>query len=173
MTGPAIASKVSQGTNEAALSGQPTRWDYALRVVLGLYVVVMVLFTHWPRIELPDIRLKVPMDKWMHYAGYGLLGVLLTWVLWRARQLRLVRKGLATGGDSPALPRMIPAWSWLAGILLGVAIFAAIDEATQPLFHRNSDPWDWCSDILGALTGMLVVVWVVRWRGLRQSERLE
>jgi VanZ family protein len=153
--------EVAERAGATPQAGQPTHWDYGLRAVLGMYLVVMVLFTHWPRIELPDIRLKVPMDKWMHYVGYGVLGVLLTWVLWRARQLRLQRAA------SPALPRERPRAAWLALIWAGVGVFAAIDEATQPLFGRNSDPWDWCSDLLGALSGMLLVVVVVRWRGRR------
>ena len=44
-------------------------------------------------------------------------------------------------------------WGWLG---LGLASYALLDEATQPLTGRNFDWFDWTADMVGILGGFLV-----------------
>jgi VanZ family protein len=58
----------------------------------------------------------------------------------------------------------------LAGVL---AIFAAVDEITQPFFKRSSEPLDWVYDCLGIGLGIVAVaaaVAVVRLVRGRQAQ---
>jgi VanZ family protein len=40
----------------------------------------------------------------------------------------------------------------------GLAAWAVIDEATQPLFGRAADPLDWVYDVIGLALGIGLVV---------------
>lgn len=107
------------------------------------YTLVLVYATHHPRPH-ELVGDSPPSDKTLHLWAYTVLGLLAGATLalsggWRHRRV-----------------------AWLAA---GLALFAALDEATQPLpwFGRFADPVDWLYDCLGiavglALVGLLVAI---------------
>ena len=42
-------------------------------------------------------------------------------------------------------------------LAVGLAVFAAIDEVTQPWFGRSAEPLDWVYDLIGVATGIAVI----------------
>jgi VanZ family protein len=42
-------------------------------------------------------------------------------------------------------------------VLLALAAFAVLDEATQPVFGRHADPLDWVYDCIGLTAGLVLV----------------
>lgn len=121
-----------------------------LRVATFVYAGFLVVATHHPRpSELLGQRL--PGDKVLHVAAYTMLGLLVAAVV------------AARGG-----------WSMrqAAVIVVGLALFGAVDEITQPWFGRDGDPLDWVFDCLGIIAGVLAiaaVVAVARWRRRRAA----
>lgn len=101
------------------------------------YATLLVWATHYPK---PQNLLgpKPPSDKLLHISAYTLLGGLVA-----ATLLGAGRRSLRTARTAAA----------------GLAAFAAIDEATQPLpwFRRMADPIDWFFDAAGIVIGMTVV----------------
>jgi VanZ family protein len=71
-----------------------------------------------------------------HFIAYGVLGVLAMAAL-AARGHRSLRAA--------------------AMLLLWLATLAAVDEATQPLFGRTAELWDWVYDLIGLTAGVAVV----------------
>lgn len=57
-------------------------------------------------------------------------------------------------------------WRRVAIALIILAIYAAVDEATQPFFNRHGTLEDWQADILGS------VIAVVLWEGSCHVVRL-
>jgi VanZ family protein len=106
------------------------------------YVGVLLFATHYPRPQ-EFLGNNPPSDKTLHFIAYGLLGLLAGTTLALAGRWSL-RNAL-----------------WLAA---GLALFAAFDEATQPLpwFRRAADPLDWVFDCLGIAIGLAVVAVAVR-----------
>lgn len=77
-------------------------------------------------------------DKLLHFGAFGLLAVLVTlWVL-TTRKLN---------------------WKTAIGIIIGIAIYAAIDECLQmiPFINRTCDLFDWFADMGGCLVGLTLV----------------
>jgi VanZ family protein len=120
----------------------------AARVLGGAtaaYVVVLVFATHYPKPErfLPSAATS---DKMLHFLAYGLLAAL-------------------AGGAVAAAGR----WTLRRAALLavGLMVFAALDEVTQPFFPpRMAEPLDWVADCVGIVIGLLgiaLVVMVARW----------
>jgi hypothetical protein len=75
-----------------------------------------------------EAPLGAPWDKGAHFLYYGAIGGLLAYALGRR-------------------------WYW--GALLTVALLGALDEWNQ--FHipgRQSSPFDWLADVLGALSSI-------------------
>jgi VanZ family protein len=130
--------------------GSPTRLDRAgwigpatrLAAAATLaYVGVLLYATHHPRPQdLLDVLVgeSTPSDKALHLWAYAVLGLLAGGTL-----------ALAGGWR----PRRI------LGLAAGLAVFAAFDEATQPLpwFGRFADPVDWIYDVLGIVAGLTLV----------------
>ena len=85
-----------------------------------------------------------PSDKTLHFLAYGLLGL-------------AVATTLAASGR----------WSLRAAIIaLGtLAVFAVLDEVTQPWFGRQAEPLDWVYDLIGLTVGIAVVAAVHTWLG--------
>jgi len=109
------------------------------RIVTALtaaYTAVLVFMTHYPKPE-ELVGQKLPSDKLLHFIAYGVLGFLAALVL-RAR-------GRLVGRLTPLLGA-------------GLALFAVLDEATQPLFRRAADPLDWVYDLIGIALGIGAVV---------------
>jgi len=114
-----------------------------LAVLTAAYTLVLVLATHYPRPE-EFLGKSPPSDKALHFMAYGALAVLAAGTLALARRWTTARA---------------------AGLGVALAAFAAIDEATQPLFARAAEALDWVFDCTGiglGLAGVALVVAVVR-----------
>ena len=119
----------------------PLRWagrlPSLLACLLAAYTTVLVFATHHPRPqELIGAGEGAPSDKSLHFFAYAVLSWLAAATLWAWRR-----------------------WSpvTVAGLLVALLVFAALDEATQPLFRRQADVWDWASDAAGVAIGLVVV----------------
>ncbi|MFM8414415.1 MAG: VanZ family protein [Planctomycetota bacterium] len=112
-----------------------------LAAVTAAYTLVLVFATHYPRPE-ELLGPNPPSDKTLHFAAYGLLGL-------------FVAATLAAAGR----------WSRAAAGLLFIALaaFAALDEATQPLFGRSAEPVDWVYDVIGIAAGITAVAVARTW----------
>lgn len=114
--------------------GLATRLAAATTLV---YVGVLLYATHHPKPQ-ELIGASAPSDKTLHLWAYALLALL-------------------AGGTLTLAGRWRP--RWILGLAVGLAVFAALDEATQPLpwFGRFADPIDWLYDVLGIVAGLTAV----------------
>lgn len=131
-----------------------SRWPVRLAALATAgYVAVLLFATHYPRPQ-ELLGSSLPSDKTLHFIAYGILGLLAGATLALAGRWSL-RAAL-----------------WTAAAL---ALFAAFDEATQPLpwFGRTADPLDWAYDCLGIAAGLTggiaVVAMVSSWASARGS----
>ena len=118
----------------------PRAVQRGLDLLAAAYTCILLYATHHPRpAELvgPD----APGDKSLHLIAYTLLG-------------GVVAAAFASRGG----------WGWRAAAALFVplALFAAADEITQPLFGRFADGVDWAFDELGLVAGIGLVT-VAAW----------
>jgi VanZ family protein len=113
----------------------PGRFARPLTMLTVAYTLVLVLATHYPKPE-DLLGPDPPSDKTLHFIAYGVLGVLAMAAL-AARGHRSLRAA--------------------AMLLLWLATLAAVDEATQPLFGRTAELWDWVYDLIGLTAGVAVV----------------
>lgn len=106
-------------------------------------VILVLTSIPVPSTPVDDVR---GIDKLVHAVLYGVLGFLVTRASWeRAR-----------------------AWPAVAAALLGVLVFAALDEWHQAFVPgRSTDLLDLAADALGALAGTAVAA-----LGLSRSQRL-
>jgi VanZ family protein len=124
-----------QDTSHLAL-----RW---LAAATGLFWSALVLAMHVPMDSHPSDG-GLPIDKFVHAGGYGVLGVLLALTL-------------------EAYGRAFAAPWWCSLRLRGVTIlcvlfvYGCLDELTQPLTGRNCDPWDLAADMVGAIGAIAAV----------------
>jgi VanZ family protein len=126
-----------------------SRWPFRLFATATVaYTCVLVFATHYPKPQ-ELLGANAPSDKTLHVMAYAVLAT-------------LVGLTLAAAGR------------WVAGAIAraagGMAVFGAIDEATQPLpwFRRAADPLDWVFDLGGIALGLAVVaVLVAVWRRAR------
>jgi VanZ family protein len=100
------------------------------RTVLIAFVATWIgafVATHLPRGQAPSLPAS---DKTVHAIGYFVLGslFLLTLKLHDVRRARRIA--------------LIPA---------ALAVYAFVDEITQPLVHRHASGWDWLADVIGAV----------------------
>jgi len=109
-----------------------------LSVTLAIaYTVVLVTATHYPKPgDVLDLLPATPSDKALHFIAYGILATLVGSTLIVAE--RWTARSLAT-------------------MVVCLAAFAAVDEATQPLFGRYADVLDWGYDCIGMAVGILLV----------------
>lgn len=118
---------------------------------LGLWITAFVI-THSPRDRLPEPKLD---DNQLHGVGYFVLGC----AFW----LTLAAHG-ASRRRRPSL---------MIGVL---AVYALVDEITQPLAGRRTDVLDWVADVVGAVVaalackGIEVLLAVLRKRKLRRGK---
>jgi VanZ family protein len=107
-----------------------------LRLVTAAYAVLLVVATHIPRVDVSFAAGSiVPPDKLLHFAAYGVLGFLV---------------GLLAAGSALN-------WrQWFPIVLAAIALFALLDESTQPMFGRAAEPFDWVADVIGAAIGLIV-----------------
>jgi len=127
----------SRGSNRISL--------WVCRLLLGFalfYFAAMFLATHVPLPKISRMGWILPLDKWIHIAIYG-GGTLLSASF-------LMASLPVTPHSSYFHSRRH--WRWLG---LGLASYALLDEATQPLTGRNFDWFDWIADLTGILGGFL------------------
>lgn len=120
----------------------------ARRWLLG-FVATLVLLTHVPGRLLHGMKEPRHWDKVVHFGLYATLAI------------------LALRALAPRSAASEPRWAAFArcaGVLLCVAAFGLLDEATQPFTGRDFDWFDWLADGVGALGGMICYE-VVRRRG--------
>lgn len=91
-------------------------------------------------------------DKRMHLIGYFFLALLV----WKWAETTWKEVG--------------PHFFWRALLLL--ALYGALDEATQPFFGRDAGVFDWLYDLLGA-GGALLLMEVLRRRRLIKARSFE
>jgi len=117
-----------------------SRQQQVIRLLVTLtiaYTVVLVTATHYPKPgDVLDLLPATPSDKALHFIAYGILATLVGSTLIVAE--RWTARSLAT-------------------MVVCLAAFAAVDEATQPLFGRYADVLDWGYDCIGMAVGILLV----------------
>ena len=114
------------------------RVRYAVWLTVVGYWALLGTMTHLPPRYMPHVEVS---DKLEHFLAYGLLAGLL---------------GLTTWVTFPRRPWLV--WTVL---ILGLA-YGALDELTQPLFHRDCEFEDWIADAVGTMAGMLPVLFAQR-----------
>jgi VanZ family protein len=108
-------------------------------LLAAAYACILVYATHHPQpAEL--VGPNAPGDKSLHLIAYTLLG-------------GAVAVAIASRGG----------WTWRSGaaLLVPLALFAAVDEITQPIFGRHADSVDWAFDEVGLLIGIGAVTLAV------------
>ncbi len=108
------------------------------RVAFVVYVLMLTVGTHWPRLQLGTEEVPVS-DKLVHAAAFGMLALLLMQTGWVRRR-------------------------WLAAVM--AAIWAVVDELSQgiPWLGRTVRVDDVLAGLCGILT-VLMVAWAMRIRG--------
>ena len=108
-----------------------TRW-----LLVGLYVVVIFVLSAQPGLKVPgDFFLK---DKIAHALEYAGLSLIMSW---------------AVRGSWP----MAPASRRVLWTLLAIACLGVADEVFQSTVPgRDSSPFDWMADMVGASLGQLL-----------------
>ena len=88
--------------------------------------------------HLPPSAASIPRvsDKPLHFLGFIIIGGLLAW------------------RNSAASDRK--AWSKLPPACAALALYAAIDELTQPPFGRDCEFYDWLADCGGGAAGLIL-----------------
>ena len=104
------------------------------------YACILELATHWPYDPAAYLRIvlrteRPPSDKTLHFVAYAILAGLL-WACARLRGMASLRATLTVMGV--------------------VAVWAAVDEVTQPFFYRAAEPLDWVYDMMGAAIGCAI-----------------
>lgn len=125
---------------------QQRRSVEVLRVVTYGYGAAMVVVSHWPGLSVTaGVSKGIPTDKVLHAIGYCGLGVCLgLWSNWANRR----------------------DWTAMLRCVVFVAVFALLDEVTQPLFGRSCEPLDWVADVLGGVAGLAATYLFLRLRAV-------
>src|SRR5262245_30420872 len=106
-----------------------------LRPILCLITFGLAFYvTHLPPSNLPQLG---RFDKLLHFAGFVYLGMMALWQVLPAR--------------------MMPSRKQVLAVLLIILAYAALDELTQPLVHRDCELLDWAADALGAAVGIALL----------------
>jgi len=124
------------------------RFARPLAVLTAGYVLVLLFATHYPRPE-ELLGPQPPSDKTLHFLAYATLGL-------------LAAATLAAAGR----------WSRgsLARLAVGLAIFAGLDELTQPAFGRTAEFLDWIWDLIGLTIGISLVAFAWRVTAVRHPK---
>ena len=134
----------SSAVSVEELDPRPRRLVLLFVVALILYSFTLICGTHIPEEYFP---FQLPPEELLHFAGYGVLTILLLGMLgamgWRPNS-----KGI----------------SFWASIVLLVGLIAMTDELTQPLFGRSFTWKDWFADLTGACCSVVLVNCVL-WMG--------
>ncbi|MGA2094145.1 MAG: VanZ family protein [Sedimentisphaerales bacterium] len=113
--------------------------------LLSAYWVVLLISTHIP---IPKIVYQAGVsDKWLHFLAYMNL-VFLLWFSIRPDSKVSWRNGTA----------------WL--ILLIVIASGGLDELTQPYFGRTCDLYDFLTNVVAIIAGLLILTFMAFWQAL-------
>lgn len=123
----------------------PRLWQAAL----AAYWATLLVATHVPR-DFPGVPGN-SVDKLVHMAAFAVLAGLLA-MAWRCTVGRLNAAHLRA--------------AWLV-----VVVYAALDEATQPLVGRVGAWDDWLADAAGTAAGLVIFKWGARWAAGRSLPR--
>ena len=97
---------------------------------VACYILVAVCLTHMPKVP---AGLEQGSDKVLHCVGYFLYA-----------SLTYIAIGLS-----------FPRYRWaVLTVVLMFSIWAAMDEITQPYFHRDCDFNDWLADMVGVIAAV-------------------
>lgn len=125
----------------------PEPWPGVLTWIAVAYTAVLLYATHHPRPE-ELVGKDAPSDKTLHFLAYGVLG----WV---------VAGAVAARGGWRARTAM--------HVFAVLALFAAADEVTQPIFGRFADAVDWAFDEVGLVAGIGITSAIVAAIGTRAA----
>ncbi len=120
-------------------------WSVPWILLLAVYWIALFTMTHLPG---DPVSYRVTMkDKAGHGLAFALLATLLAWVVLLVKRRFGPKEAVATG--------------------VGLALYAAFDELTQPIVGRSCDIYDWLSDVGGIAAGIafvacLALIW--RWQ---------
>lgn len=123
-----------------SMPSEPPRTGWPARLLATLaagYAALLAFVTHHPKPQ-DLLGRNPPSDKLLHLCAYAILG-------------SLVAAALAAAGRRSLRTLLVAA--------AAIALFAAIDEVTQPLpwFGRTADPLDWFCDLAGIVLGIATV----------------
>ncbi len=121
----------------------------ARRPLLALLVVAWLAAFTLTHIPLPQPIGLPTSDKTAHLIGYAGLATLLWAVLW--------------SHDRSAGTRM-------AACLVGLAVYGAFDELTQPLVNRHADVADWIFNVAGTALAVAILE-TLTWTRTRRAAR--
>ena len=108
---------------------------------LLLVSLALLTATHWPSEFHTETRIAgIYLDKWVHLAMYT--------------PLTLVLIGYLSRRGSDSFWRRYRYMLSLATLILG----GAIDELTQPWFHRSCELSDWIGDSVGVVLAVVVAL---------------
>ena len=111
------------------------RWQrFLLFSCITLWVTAFTI-SHIPAKKLPEGPIG---DNWLHFIGFFVLASWFHWTLIAYRH---------------------PRWRRIALVVSVMALYAAFDEITQPMFNRYGDVRDWFADMAGMIAA--VIVWEV------------
>ncbi len=105
--------------------------------ILILYWLTIFLLSHWPTIEIKTQFQIVQIDKILHAVVYAILTFLL------------IYSGLFTLKSSSHLSSLLA--------VLVAAVYAMIDELTQPFVGRTLDTGDIAANFMGILSVFLIL----------------
>lgn len=123
------------------------------RIAFVVYVPVLFLGTHWPKLEVPG---EGRPDLLVHLVAFGLWAGLL----------------IGCGFFGPSL-----SWRNITRVFVIAAVYAAFDEATQaiPFLHRHAAFDDYVANLVGILLacgGAAVLMKVREGRLARQQQQV-
>lgn len=107
-------------------------WQWPARLICLAYAAALFTLTHMP-IPPQAAAAAASWDKVFHCGAYGVLALLTAWAALCPRRL-----------EFPLMP-----------VLLGLMLFAGLDEVLQGPVGRTPDVADWLADTLGILCGLL------------------
>ena len=123
-----------------AAGALPRALQRGLDLLAGAYGCFLLYATHHSK-PVEIVGPNAPGDKSLHLMAYTVLG-------------GLAAAACASRGG----------WGWraAAALFVALALFAAADEITQPLFGRFADRVDWAFDELGLVVGIGAVTVAAR-----------
>ena len=111
-------------------------------VPLTLYWILLLIATSLPAKDMPPVGIY---DKIEHFGGFFILSVLLSLSFLYQNKYPLFKK-----------------YFWLSGFLL-VCLYAGLDEIHQLFIPgRDCDILDWTADAIGALIGVILVLFLLK-----------